>query len=61
MRSPEFGAPLVVLGAPLAIDADSLKTASGDLESKLKTICDHVHAYGDIGPAGFSRDPDHSG
>jgi 3-hexulose-6-phosphate synthase/6-phospho-3-hexuloisomerase len=48
MRTPEYGAPLVVLGAPLAIDADAFKTASGDLESKLKLICDKVHAYGDI-------------
>ncbi len=50
MKCPEYGAPLVVLGAPLAIDADSLKTAGGDLESKLRLICDRVHAYGNIGP-----------
>jgi 3-hexulose-6-phosphate synthase len=50
MRSPEFGAPLVVLGAPLTIDADSFKTASGDLESKLRLVCEKVHAYGDVGP-----------
>jgi len=48
MRSPEYGAPLVVLGAPLTIDADSFKTAGGDLESKLRLICEKVHAYGDI-------------
>lgn len=52
MRTPESGAPLVVLGAPLTIDADSFRTAAGDLESKLRLICDTVHAYGDIGPAG---------
>jgi 3-hexulose-6-phosphate synthase len=46
IRTPEYGAPLVVLGAPLAIDADSFKTAAGDLESKLRLICDRVHAYG---------------
>lgn len=46
IRTPEFGAPLVVLGAPLAIDADSFKTASGDLESILRLICGRVHAYG---------------
>ncbi|MBV9671356.1 MAG: orotidine 5'-phosphate decarboxylase [Verrucomicrobia bacterium] len=45
IRTPEFGAPLVVLGAPLAIDANSLKTASGDLEDKLRLICQRVHAY----------------
>ncbi len=48
MKCPEYGAPLVVLGAPLTIDADSLKAAGGDIESKLRMICDHVHAYGDI-------------
>jgi 3-hexulose-6-phosphate synthase len=48
MRTPEYGAPLVVLGAPLTIDADSFKTASGNLEEKLRQICDRVHAYGDV-------------
>src|SRR5947207_7314118 len=46
IRTPEYGAPLVVLGAPLAIDANSFKTAGGDLESKLRFICEKVHAYG---------------
>ena len=45
IRTPEYGAPLVVLGAPLTIDAESFRTASGDLESKLRLICDRVHAY----------------
>lgn len=45
---PAYGAPLVVLGAPLTIDADSFKTADGDLESSLRLICDKIHAYGDI-------------
>ena len=44
VRTPEYGAPLVVLGAPLTIDADSFKTASGDLESSLRLICEKVHA-----------------
>jgi 3-hexulose-6-phosphate synthase len=48
MRTPEYGAPLVVLGAPLTIDADSFKTAAGGLEEKLRMICEKVHAYGDI-------------
>ena len=48
IRCPEYGAPLVVLGAPLTIDADSFKTAGGDLESSLRMICEKVHAYGDI-------------
>ncbi|MHA4809413.1 orotidine 5'-phosphate decarboxylase / HUMPS family protein [Flavitalea flava] len=48
IRCPEFGAPLVVLGAPLTIDADSFQTAGGDLESSLRLICEKVHAYGDV-------------
>ena len=48
VRTPEYGAPLVVLGAPLTIDADAFKTASGDVESSLRLICDKVHAYGDV-------------
>ena len=48
VRTPEYGAPLVVLGAPLTIDADSFKTASGNLEDKLRLVCERVHAYGDI-------------
>jgi 3-hexulose-6-phosphate synthase len=45
IRTPEFGAPLVVLGAPLTIDADAFKTASGTLEDRLRLVCDRVHAY----------------
>jgi 3-hexulose-6-phosphate synthase/6-phospho-3-hexuloisomerase len=48
IRTPEYGAPLVVLGAPLAIDADAFKTASDGLEGKLRLICEKVHAYGDV-------------
>jgi 3-hexulose-6-phosphate synthase/6-phospho-3-hexuloisomerase len=48
IRTPEYGAPLVVLGAPLTIDADAFKTASGDLEQSLRLICEKVHGYGDI-------------
>lgn len=48
IRCPEYGAPLVVLGAPLTIDADAFKTANGDLESSLRLICEKIHAYGDI-------------
>jgi 3-hexulose-6-phosphate synthase/6-phospho-3-hexuloisomerase len=48
VRTPEYGAPLVVLGAPLTIDADAFKTASGDLEGSLRLICDKVHSYGDV-------------
>jgi 3-hexulose-6-phosphate synthase len=52
IRAPEYGSPLVVLGAPLSIDPNSFKTASGDLESKVRLICEKVHAYGDIALGG---------
>lgn len=48
IQCPAYGAPLVVLGAPLTIDADSFKTADGDLESSLRLICEKIHAYGDV-------------
>jgi 3-hexulose-6-phosphate synthase/6-phospho-3-hexuloisomerase len=48
IRTPEYGAPLVVLGAPLTIDADAFKTASGDVESSLRLICEKVHGYGEV-------------
>ncbi len=46
IRTPEYGAPLVVLGAPLTIDADAFRAASGDVEGALRLICEQVHAYG---------------
>jgi 3-hexulose-6-phosphate synthase/6-phospho-3-hexuloisomerase len=45
IQCPLYGAPLVVLGAPLTIDADNFKTAGGDLESSLKMICEKIHSY----------------
>lgn len=45
IRCPAYGAPLVVLGAPLTIDADAFKTAGGDLESSLRIICEKIHSY----------------
>jgi 3-hexulose-6-phosphate synthase/6-phospho-3-hexuloisomerase len=45
IRCPEYGAPLVVLGAPLTIDADAFKTADGNLEESLRLICEKIHAY----------------
>ena len=44
IKCPQYGAPLVVLGAPLVIDADSFKTADGNLESSLKKICNAIHS-----------------
>ena len=43
---PKYGAPLVVLGAPLTIDADAFKTADGNLEDSLRLICQAVHEQG---------------
>jgi 3-hexulose-6-phosphate synthase len=39
---PRHGAPLVVLGAPLVIDADDFKPASTDLYGTLREICDEI-------------------
>ena len=47
-RTPEYGAPLVVVGAPLAIDSHAFSAAKGDLEGTLRLICEKVHAYADI-------------
>jgi len=40
---PSYGAPLVVLGAPLTIDADQFRTAGGNLEASLTMICKTIH------------------
>jgi len=48
IECPAYGAPMVVLGAPLTIDADAFKTADGDLESSLRLICNKIHSYGSI-------------
>jgi 3-hexulose-6-phosphate synthase/6-phospho-3-hexuloisomerase len=52
--TPSYGAPLVVIGAPLAVDAHVFKTAAGDIEGILRLICEKVHAYGDV-PVGNER------
>jgi 3-hexulose-6-phosphate synthase/6-phospho-3-hexuloisomerase len=44
IQCPQYGAPLVVLGAPLTVDADAFKTASGNLEDSLRLICEAVHS-----------------
>ncbi|WP_038166545.1 orotidine 5'-phosphate decarboxylase / HUMPS family protein [Verrucomicrobium sp. BvORR106] len=44
IQCPQYGAPLVVLGAPLTVDADAFKTADGDLEGSLRLICEAVHS-----------------
>jgi 3-hexulose-6-phosphate synthase len=52
VRTPEYGAPLVVLGAPLTVDADAFKTAAGDLEGSLRLICESVHRFGEVAIGG---------
>lgn len=47
IQCPLYGAPLVVLGAPLTIDADAFKTAGGSLEVSLRMICDKIHSMAD--------------
>jgi 3-hexulose-6-phosphate synthase len=42
IECPAHGAPLVVLGAPLVIDADEFKTASTDLHDVLSQICSEI-------------------
>ncbi len=54
VQTPEYGAHLVVLGAPLAIDADSFRAADGNVESSLRIICEKVHAYDDV-PVGREK------
>ncbi len=44
IETPKYGAPLVVLGAPLVIDSDRFQTASGNVEESLRRICEAVHA-----------------
>lgn len=48
IECPKYGAPLVVIGAPLAINPDRFERAGGNLEQSLKQICDEVHAHGDV-------------
>ncbi|MEM8489014.1 MAG: orotidine 5'-phosphate decarboxylase / HUMPS family protein [Bacteroidota bacterium] len=48
INTPTYGAPLVVVGAPLAIEPDAFKSAGGDVALVLKEICDRVHAFGDV-------------
>lgn len=47
VEMPLHGAPLVVLGAPLVIDADAFKTADHDLETILKELVRRIRANGE--------------
>jgi 3-hexulose-6-phosphate synthase/6-phospho-3-hexuloisomerase len=44
VEMPKRGAPLVVIGAPLAIDANSFNVASGDLKGLLSEITRRIRA-----------------
>ncbi|MFN7731864.1 MAG: orotidine 5'-phosphate decarboxylase / HUMPS family protein [Pirellula sp.] len=48
ISTPRYGAPLVVIGAPLVIDSDRFAQAANDPMAVLKRICDEVHAFGDV-------------
>ncbi len=43
---PSYGAPLVIIGAPLAIDPDAFKANSQDVEGILREIVTRVRANG---------------
>lgn len=56
IQTPEYGAPLVVIGAPLAIDADSFSRGAGNVEEVLRKICERVHSYGNVPVKGERND-----
>lgn len=43
---PSYGAPLVVLGAPLTVEDYAFKSATGNLEEVVRHICNEIHAQG---------------
>jgi len=45
IQTPQYGAPMVVIGAPLI-------GGTGDVESVLRMICERVHAQGEIQTGG---------
>jgi 3-hexulose-6-phosphate synthase/6-phospho-3-hexuloisomerase len=55
ISTPAYGAPLVVLGAPLVIDADAFRTADNNVAASLRLICEKVHGYGDVPVSRSSR------
>ncbi len=46
IEMPQHGAPLVVLGAPLVIDADAFVTSATDLESVLRELVQRIRENG---------------
>jgi 3-hexulose-6-phosphate synthase len=53
--TPRYGAPLVVVGAPLVIDGLAFRSAGGDVEATLRLVCETVHAFGDVRVAREAR------
>lgn len=43
---PGYGAPLVVLGAPLTVSDYAFKSPTGNLEEIVRNICERIHARG---------------
>ncbi len=54
-ETPTYGAPMVVIGAPIAIASHAFQAATGDLEGTLRSICAKVHSYGDVKVGKASR------
>lgn len=48
VETPKYGAPLVVIGAPLVVGGRAFRAGHGDLEAKLRLICETVHGYGEV-------------
>ncbi|MEJ7655139.1 MAG: D-arabino 3-hexulose 6-phosphate aldehyde lyase, partial [Chloroflexia bacterium] len=49
VETVRYGATLVVLGAPLVIDADAFGAAGGDLEAVLREVVERVRTIGQEG------------
>ncbi|MDR1386320.1 MAG: orotidine 5'-phosphate decarboxylase [Propionibacteriaceae bacterium] len=52
VRCPAYGAPMVVIGAPLSIAADSFTTNHDQLRGALTDICQRVHQSSPRPPGG---------
>lgn len=46
---PSYGAPLVVLGAPLTVSDYAFQSPTGNLEEVVRHICESIHAQGQAG------------
>jgi 3-hexulose-6-phosphate synthase/6-phospho-3-hexuloisomerase len=50
IECPRYGAPMVVLGAPLVIEGDRFEAVGGNIEDSLRLICETVHGYTEEAP-----------